>query len=60
MTDDWGIEPSALHRSTRAAMIGAPITCSRGDEIWSYGVEQQQSALGTRIPEADSNALHAR
>jgi hypothetical protein len=54
MTDDWRIEPSATHRSTPTADIGATITRARGGEFWRYGIEQQPAALGAGNSGADA------
>ena len=54
MTDDWRIEPSATHRSTPRAVIGATITRAGGGELWRYGIEQQPAAPGAGNSGADA------
>jgi len=56
MADDWGIEPSATHRSTPTVVIGATSASATGSEIDQYGIKQQQGALGMGDPEVDAGA----
>lgn len=54
MADDWSIEALATQMATPTAGIGTTSTSACGSELWRYGMEQQQIALGTENLEADT------